>query len=182
MRQYRRNRTGQIFFFTLVTYRRRRILTTEIGRLALRKAIHEVKQGHPFKTIAIALLPDHIHAVWQLPAKDNDYSRRWRLIKSRFTRMWLEQNGNSLEPTPSRQRRGEQAIWQRRFYEHTCRDEADVTRCIEYTHINPVKHQLVNRVVDWPWSSFHRYVSQGYYPVDWGKSPIWFGDEFKHAE
>jgi putative transposase len=35
-------------------------------------------------------------------------------------------------------------------------------------HINPVKHGLVSRVGDWPYSSFRRLVTQGVYPEDWG--------------
>ncbi len=171
MRRYRRNREGSIFFFTLVAHQRREILTTELGRRALREAIQTVQQAHPFQIRAIALLPDHLHAVWELPMNDNDYSTRWRLIKSRFTRNWIQLGGESGMLTSSRKRSGEQAVWQRRFYEHTCRDEADVTRCIEYIHINPVKHRLVSRAVDWPWSSFHRYVQSGKYPSDWGGSP-----------
>ena len=182
MRRYRRNREGSLFFFTLVTHQRRGILTTESGRSALREAIQTVRKEHPFQIQAIVLLPDHLHAVWELPRNDNDYSTRWRLIKSRFTRRWIQLGGESGLVTSSRKRSGEQAVWQRRFYEHTCRDEADVTRCIEYIHMNPVKHGLAQRAVDWPWSSFHRYVRAGRYPPGWGGSPELYGDEFVNAE
>jgi len=182
MRRYRRNREGNIFFFTLVTHQRREILPTELGRRALREAIETVRKTHPFQVRAIVLLPDHLHVVWELPMNDNDYSTRWRLIKSRFTRTWIQFGGESGMLTMSRKRSGEQAIWQRRFYEHTCRDEADVTRCIEYIHINPVKPGLVQRAAHWPWSSFHRYAQAGKYPIDWGGSPELYGDEFVDAE
>lgn len=87
MRLYRRNREGNIFFFTLVTHQRRKILTTELGRRALREAIQAVRKERPFQIRAIVLLPDHLYVVWELPMNDNDYSTRWRLIKSRFTRI-----------------------------------------------------------------------------------------------
>jgi len=131
MRRDRRNREGSIFFFTLVTHQRREILTTELGRRALREVIQTVREQHPLEIQAIVLLPDHLHAVWELPRNDNDYSTRWRLIKSRFTRRWIQLGGECGLMTSSRQRSGEQTVWQRRFYEHTCRDGADVTRCIE---------------------------------------------------
>ncbi len=73
-------------------------------------------------------------------------------------------------------------MWQRRFFEHTCRDERDLKRCIDYIHVNPLKHGLVNRVRDWPWSSFFRFVDQGEYPVEWGNANVWHGDEFKCFE
>ena len=73
-----------------------------------------------------------------------------------------------------RTRRGERGIWQRRYWEHLIRDEADFRAHMDYVHINPVKHGLVRRVADWPYSTFHRLVVQGVYPADWGG-----GDEGK---
>jgi len=62
---------------------------------------------------------------------------------------------------------GELALWQRRFWEHTIRDEADFSRHVDYIHFNPVKHELASRVRDWPHSSFHRYVREGLLSEDW---------------
>jgi putative transposase len=66
-----------------------------------------------------------------------------------------------------RKARGERGIWQRRFWEHLIRDDADYARHIEYCYINPMKHGLVRRVRDWPHSSFHRDVRAGIFPLDW---------------
>ena len=117
----------------------------------------------PFHIDAFVVLPDHIHAVWTLPPDDSDFSLRWRQIKVRFAKAipkgeWL---------SPVRQARGERGIWQRRFWEHLIRNEADYARHIEYCYINPVKHGLVRRVRDWPYSSFHRDVAAGIFPEDW---------------
>ena len=49
----------------------------------------------------------------------------------------------------------------------TLRDDRDVRNCVDYLHWNPLKHGLVDRLVDWPWSSFHRFVRSGDYPSDW---------------
>ena len=159
-----------------------RLLTTKLGRQCSRESFHAIREDHPFDIIAIVLLPDHLHAVWELPRGDSDYSMRWRLIKSKFTRLWRDAAGSEGTITSSRQSKGERGIWQRRFYEHTCRDEEDVQRCMNYIHVNPLKHGLVERVRDWPWSSFHRYVRDGAYPIDWGSACEWYGDEFKDAE
>jgi putative transposase len=182
MRRYIRSRIGQVFFFTVVTHDRRKILATELGRRSLRTAIQTVRAERPFTIRAIVLLPDHLHTVWELPLDDLDYSTRWRLVKSRFTKLWTIAGGDEGSVAQSRGNSGERAIWQRRFYEHTCRATKDLKHCIDYIHINPVKHHLVDRVVDWPWSSFHRYVRLGEYSSDWGGSDEWYGDEFKDAE
>ena len=108
----------------------------------------------PFETVAVCVLPNHIHAIWTLPPDDADYSLRWRLIKTKFSAHFPRAENLSA----SKQRRHERGIWQRRFYEHTVRDETDLQRCANYIHFNPVKHGLCNNVRDWAFSSFHRYV------------------------
>ena len=82
---------------------------------------------------------------------------------------YLEQIGPGEMRNASRERRGEVAVWQRRFWEHSLRDEEDLNRHIEYIHYNPVKHGLVKRAADWPWSSFHRYVRKGIVNPGWGE-------------
>ena len=99
----------------------------------------------------------------QCPRVTQNFATRWRLIKSTFSRKLA-----LGEPvSPSRAGKGERGIWQRRYWEHTIRDERDFARHIDYIHINPVKHGLVKRVCDWQPSSFHRFVKLGIYPVDW---------------
>jgi REP-associated tyrosine transposase len=111
----------------------------------------------------MVVLPDHLHAVWTLPENDPDFAMRWRLIKSAFSRSLVA--GERI--SRSRIAKGERGIWQRRYWEHTIRDENDFARHMDYIHINPVKHALVPRVRDWPYSSFHRMVKLGVYPEDW---------------
>jgi putative transposase len=182
MRRYLRNRAGRTFFFTVVTDERRPILTTDLGRCCLRAAFHQTRASRHFELTAIVLLPDHLHSVWTLPEGDTDFSTRWRAIKSEFTRRWLAAGGGEATSSHSRSSKAERSIWQRRFYEHTCRDDADLKRCVDYVHVNPLKHGLVTQVRDWPWSSFHRHVRLGEYSLDWGTANEWYGDEFRDAE
>jgi putative transposase len=107
-------------------------------------------------------LPDHLHAVWTLPPGDDDYAGRWRSVKSRFTRSLIKV-GVAL----TRNAKGEYDLWQRRYWEHTIRDEADMTRHVDYIHFNPVKHGWANCVQEWPHSTFHRFVQRGLRPQDW---------------
>jgi putative transposase len=163
MTGYRRNFVaGGSFFFTVnLADRRLRLLTENIE--ALRTAFRDTQLHHPFAIDAIVILPDHLHTVWTLPDGDANFSARWRLIKTSFSRKLAV--GEPI--SSSRAGKGERGIWQRRYWEHTTRDENDYSRHIEYVHINPVKHGLVKRVSDWPYSSFHRMVREGVYPEDW---------------
>jgi REP-associated tyrosine transposase len=163
MTSYRRNFiTGGSFFFTVnLADRRLHLLTDHID--GLRAAFRQTRLRHPFTIDAMVVLPDHLHAIWTLPEGDADFAGRWRLIKSTFSRNLP--TGESI--SQSRLAKGERGVWQRRFWEHTIRDEDDFARHVDYIHINPVKHRLVPRVQDWPHSSFHRMVERGVYPVDW---------------
>ena len=183
MSNYRRWRVeGGVYFFTVVTHQRQRFLVDEEARCCLRNAFLRVRARRPFRMVAVVLLPDHLHAIWELPRGDADYVTRWRQIKTTFTRSYLQFMTGERTLSESRRKRDEHAVWQRRFFEHTCRDESDLKRCVDYVHVNPVKHELVKRVRDWPWSSFHRYVRMGEYDIEWGRSTEWFGDEFKWVE
>jgi putative transposase len=171
MPEYRRSWVeGGTFFFTVVTYHRRPILTTTEARKILRSAWVDVRKRFPFTVDAVCLLPDHLHCIWVLPEGDANYAVRWKEIKRLFTRSYLDRVGPGEARNASRESRGEAAIWQRRYWEHTLRDEADLNRHRDYIHYNPVKHGLVRSVADWPWSSFHRYVRLGYYDRGWGEA------------
>ncbi|MBI5891779.1 MAG: transposase [Nitrosomonadales bacterium] len=163
MTNYRRSDiAGASFFFTVNLADRSQSLLIE--HIALfRSAFEYARERHPFTVDAIVILPEHIHAIWTLPESDSDFALRWRLIKTMFSR--------GLPPgefrSDSRLSKGERGIWQRRYWEHLIRDEADFVRHVDYIHINPVKHGLVSCVADWPHSSFHRYVRKGLLPMDW---------------
>src|SRR5699024_4316287 len=136
---------------------------------ALRDAMRQVRATHPFDIVACVIMPDHLHAVWTLPLDDADYSMRWGRIKRH-----VGQRIGHLATVPLREsmrRRGESGVWQRRFWEHQIRDDADLRRHVDYIHFNPIKHGYVERLVDWPWSSFHRYVRRGDLPPDWANAP-----------
>jgi putative transposase len=184
MPNYKRWRIqGGAYFFTVVTASRRPILSTELGRRSLREAISEVSAESPFEVFAIVLLPDHFHCIWNLPEADDDFSWRWARVKTSFTKKFLAGGGDEAPISESRRKKGERGVWQRRFWEHFVRNENDLKRCLDYIHYNPVKHGLVSRVKDWPWSSFRRFVRLGEYSEDWGADydlpydVVLFGDD-----
>ena len=162
MVHYRRNRVaGGTYFFTANLRNRNATMLVDYVD-ALRAAFRDVRRRRPFSVDAMVVLPDHLHAIWTLPPGDGDYPGRWQAIKSRFTRT-LAANGVAI----NRNSKGECDLWQRRYWEHTIRDENDMRRHIDYIHYNPVKHGHVASVAEWPFSSFHRFVKAGVYPLDW---------------
>ena len=163
MVHYRRDYTpGATYFFTVnLRNRQSNLLTTYISHLGA--AFRFAQKKAYFHVIAIVVMPEHLHAIWRLPNDDYDYSRRWRLIKGHFTRSLLTA-GLAFVKDKS----GEYNVWQRRFWEHRIRDEIDFQRHIDYIHYNPVKHGLVLLPREWPYSSLHRFISEGILVKDWG--------------
>jgi len=178
MSRYRRSKVpGGLYFFTVtLADRQSRLLVEQIGQL--RAAYRTVRQAMPFETLAICILPDHLHAVWRLPAGDSDYSTRWQRIKAFFS-----QDLPATDPrSASKRRKGEKEIWQRRFWEHLIRDDTDLRRHVDYVHFNPVKHGLVDRVAAWRYSSFHRCVRRGELAIDWAGGVAGDGSEDGYGE
>ncbi|MEQ1636413.1 MAG: transposase [Methylococcales bacterium] len=130
----------------------------------LRTAFRYVKERKPYRIDAIVIMPDHLHTIWTLPPGDADFSIRWNLLKGYFSRR-IPQNERI---SSSRTKRRERGLWQRRFWAHLLLDQTDFNNHLDYIHWNPVKHGWVKQVAEWPHSSFHRYVEQGVYPLDWG--------------
>jgi putative transposase len=163
MTDYRRNRVpGGTYFFTVnLVDRNSDILVSRVQ--SLRDAVRDVRMRAPFHIDAWVVLPDHLHCLWTLPENDSDFSSRWRDIKKTFSK--------TLPPTEhrstSRIAKGERGVWQRRFWEHTIQDDGDYGAHMDYIHFNPVRHGVASNVADWPYSSFHRCVEMGLYPVSW---------------
>jgi len=163
--QYRRAGViGGTYFFTVNLHDRQSSLLLEQVEL-LRKSVRHVQRSHPFNIIAMVVLPEHLHAIWQLPDEDKDYSLRWSLIKSHFSRSIPKHEFINQ----SRKEKRERGLWQRRFWEHQIRDDIDLENHVNYIHFNPVKHCYVKSPSEWKYSSIHRYIRKGILVPNWGE-------------
>ena len=155
-----------IFFTVTLADRRSDLLVREID--ILRDAVRATRRDRPFHIDAWVVLPDHLHAIWTLPEGDADYSTQWGAIKARFTmstrragftpptRLPVVKAGRYAGVNPGlRAHKGEVALWQRRFWEHHIRDDADYAAHLRYCWTNPVKHGLVDHPENWAHSSVH---------------------------
>lgn len=161
---------NSLVFITMVTAKRRKILIDNIKilREAFKKTIHT----YNYEIIAICILPDHIHMIIK-PYCINDYPKIIQQIKRYFSQ---HINKNLLENytlTSGNIKRKECDIWQHKYWEHTIRNENDLNKHIDYIHFNPFKHKYVNRVRDWDYSSFKKFVNNNLYSIDWCN----FGDK-----
>ena len=109
-----------------------------------------------------------MHCIITLPPGDNDFSNRSKALKIRFVQTLPPREPRSSVTAA----RGKRGIWQHRFWEHAVRNDTDYRQHMDYLHFNPVKHGQVSRVGDWPYSTFHRWVRSGVYPLDWAGDGI----------
>ncbi|MDP2178503.1 REP-associated tyrosine transposase [Methylicorpusculum sp.] len=169
--QYRRfYQAGARYFFTVVTENREPLLIENIERL--RAAFRLCLTRYPFEIEAIVVLPDHLHTLWRLPEGDASFSKRWMVIKRKFSA-----GLPSRVVSDSKTKKREKGVWQRRFWEHCIRDENDWRRHVDYIHFNPVKHGYVAEPQAWLYSSFNDAVSKGWY-----ESGVLLQDDFKDID
>ena len=163
MSNYRRYRVeGGSYFFTVNLHdRRSNLLVTEIA--TLRRAVRTTRARHPFHIDAWVVLPDHMHCLWTLPPEDFDFPARWQMIKTMFSRSVPRAGYRRI----SLVRKRETGIWQRRYWEHTIRDDQDYAAHMDYIHFNPVKQGFASNAAECPFSSFARCVTLGLYPTGW---------------
>ncbi len=170
MRYRRAKIEGGTYFFTVITEGRQPIFKDASAVALFETGLSRIRERHPFEVDAYVILPEHIHMLWTLPAGDADYSKRWRLIKEAFTKSSVRHD--APQRSESRRAKSEQAIWQRRFWEHVIRDESDFCEHVDYIHSNPVRHGLVSAAQDWPHSSFSEWVRCGAYEPHWGSGDM----------
>ncbi|MFT7878896.1 MAG: transposase [Sulfurimonas sp.] len=156
---------GYSYFLTVVTHQRNPILIDNIE--LLRESFRVSKSKYNYKIDAIVIMPDHFHMI-VTPEISMEYPDITKTIKQHFSKYCDEKYFQHLYQSNSRHAKGYKPIWQKRFYEHTIRDEKDYKIRLDYIHYNPVKHRLAGKVSDWEYSSFHKFVEKGYYDNDWG--------------
>jgi putative transposase len=158
MPNYLRYYSGTSWFFTVVTYNHRQIFASDQARACLRRAVIDCRQIYPFKIVAWVLLPDHLHCIWDLSDTDLNYSRRWSIIKRKFTQAFTNDSKENRSP-----------FWQKRFWAHLITDEKDYEDHLNYIHFNPVKHGLVKNAIDRSWTSLPKFITAGKYASNWGE-------------
>lgn len=152
-------------FLTVVTSKRRPILIDNID--LLKESFKHAKRFHSFEYFGIVILPEHFHIIIR-PKTIENYPKIIHLIKTHFSKNIDIERIKDYQISPSRKTKQEKDIWQRRYWEHTIRDEDDLYKHLDYIHFNPVKHNYVKAVKDWKFSSFEKFVKKGNYEINWG--------------
>lgn len=148
---------GAVVFITQVVYQRIPVFSQAHFVELLRQNLYETKRHHPFSMLGYSFLPDHFHLMIR-PTGESNFSAILHSLKPNFSKDYNALLGIS----------GRMKFWQKGFWDHVIRDEDDLQRHLDYIHYNAVKHGLVQRPEDWPYSSYMAWQSRGYYPERWG--------------
>jgi len=163
---------GVTDYFTVATHQHGPILTLNGIPEILLGSLESARNRAEFDMLAPGILPEHLHCIWKMPSESSDASRIWALIQpgliERIKVLSIVTNRSAMQ-SRSRVSCGYRAVLQRGFWENAIRDGEDLRQHVDYTHYNPVKHGLVTNPPEWSYSSFRRYVDQGYYENDWSE-------------
>ena len=144
---------GYSYFITIVTHQRNPILIDNIA--LLRESFAVSKTKYDYSIDAIVVLPDHFHMIIT-PKISAEYPKIIRSIKYHFSINCKPEYYEHLKQSASREKRGNKPIWQKRYFEHTIRNEKDQRLTLEYMVQNPVKHGHAASAKDWKYSSFNK--------------------------
>ena len=158
---------GGAVFLTVVTHERRPLFKDPRNIERLRQAATTVMAEMPFAFEAAVVLHDHFHVLWTMPEGDTNYSKRMGRLKVEFTQSLQGRNALPVDVSASRRKHRESDVWQRRFMEHTIKDEQDFEDHLHYIHYNAVKHGYVTCPHAWPHSSFEKWIARGVYTRKW---------------
>ena len=171
MSEYRRLYIpGSTIFLTIVTYNRQPIFSNPDNISLLRQAIAKTRSERHFTIEGAVILPDHLHFLWTLPPDDYNYSYRVSRLKVLFTKSFRGRKYKAQNISDSRIKHRESNVWQRRFWEHTIKEENEFENFLNYIHYNPVKHGLVSCPHFWQYSSFQTWVNKEIYQNEWACS------------
>ena len=151
----------QYIFITIVTHNRNPILVENIE--TLKESIKNTHFKYNFDIVAIAIMPDHLHMIIKVD-NINDYPKIIYSMKYYFSKYI---NVEKISLSESKIKKGEKGVWQRRYWEHTIRNEQDFYRHLDYIHYNPIKHNLVKSSKDYKYTTFEKFVKLGLYEENW---------------
>lgn len=130
--------------------------TDPIKELACR-AIDEARASGKFAVFAYVIMPDHIHLITDGARKASDTLRFIKGISSHRIIEYLKERGyeSSLEKLrhEERARHHSYSVWEQESNVLQLTSESFFMQKVNYIHLNPVRAGLVERAIDYRWSS-----------------------------
>ena len=143
---------GYSYYITIVTHQRNPILIDNIE--LLRESFKYSKNKFSFRIEAIVIMPDHLHMIIDV-MNPKEYPKIISCMKRYFSKNCNPKFYEDIFQSHHREKMGYLPVWQKRFYEHTIRDEKDYNTKLQYIHNNPLKHGLVENIHDWKYGSLN---------------------------
>jgi len=142
-------------FITFSCYHRRRLLDHPLMRDVLASILNDRLRACAGICSGFVIMPDHVHSILWLPEPDDlsRFMKAWKQTSSlKLNRMLRGLLPNYAATFPSTD-----AFWQSKYYPFNLYSESKAHEKLEYMHLNPVRAGLVQRAVDWRWSSARHF-------------------------
>ena len=151
------SRDSQALFITAVTKDRLPVFRTDAIRVVTCKALEEARNSGQFLIFAYVIMPDHLHLLTNCPNTSADILRYVKGLTGRRVIDYLKEQGydSSLAKLRHEQwkRNHSHSLWQQEKNVLSIFSEAMFMQKVNYIHLNPVRADLVDRAVDYRWSS-----------------------------
>jgi putative transposase len=152
---------GRVRFITFPCHERLPILTNNEFREIVARSIDDARARHAFRLLAYVIMPEHLHLViW--PEEESKVGTVVGWMKQEAARgiakLLRETRSPQLDRLEvTRDRVKKLALWERRCFDHNCRDTDSIREKVQYCHNNPVKRELVPDPSRWRFSSYNWY-------------------------
>jgi putative transposase len=160
----RYNEIGHARELTFTCFRRYRFLERDRVRNWFIEALTEARRIEQFDLWAYVILPEHVHLLIYPRKGNGSVSNILKAIKEPVARKAIEFLKMHAPHWLGRLRVEERTRVRHRFwqpgagYDRNIIQVRTVQAAIEYIHLNPVRRGLVQRALDWEWSSARWYA------------------------
>jgi REP element-mobilizing transposase RayT len=151
------SRDSQALFITTVTKDRLPVFQKDALKNVVCQAIDEARNSGGFLLFAYVIMPDHIHLLTDCPKSSAEVLRYIKGITGRRVIDYLKEKNyeSSLAKLrhPEWKRRHSHSLWQQEKNVFSVFSERVFMQKVNYIHLNPVRAEMVERAIDYRWSS-----------------------------
>ncbi len=139
-------RESGYYFLTAAIYQHQAVMASPDRRGEFERELLSSLAAIQVETAAWVILPDHYHILLGVETLEA-VSGTLKQLHGTSSRRWNQEDGMT----------GQRKVWYH-FYDRAIRNEHQHYGAINYIHINPLKHQLVDDIYDCTWSSLQIYL------------------------
>ena len=142
-------------YFTFTINGRRRLLKSDLAKRIVLGTLYNAMRKFGVRCVGFVIMLNHVHIIVHGPSKTvlRKFMKSWKRKSSIEIRQTIR-SGRIRYPLKFLKNR---KTWIHRSFPFTIRTRKKLEEKLNYMHMNPVRAGLVERTIDWPWSSAGYY-------------------------